>query len=108
MVNLELPRAVIADQFGQPEDYRLLPVERPKLDCGQARIAIKAAGISFVDVLTAAGKYQVKPPLPFIPGSECSGVILELGSQSSPFSVGDHVVASGWGGIICRRGCASH
>ena len=45
---------------------------------GEVRVAIRAAGISFVDVLTAAGNYQVKPPLPFIPGSEAAGVIIEL------------------------------
>src|SRR3546814_1367711 len=56
--------------------------------------------ISFVDVLTAAGGYQVKPPMPYIPGSECAGVVDAVGEEATGFAVGDRVVASGWGGLF--------
>jgi NADPH2:quinone reductase len=61
---------------------------------------VKASGISFVDVLTAAGGYQVKPPVPYIPGSECAGVVDATGDEVRDFAVGDRVVASGWGGMF--------
>ena len=62
-------------------------------------VAIKVAGISFVDVLTAAGQYQVKPPLPFCPGSEAAGTVIERGADVRGFAVGDRVVCSAWGGL---------
>jgi NADPH:quinone reductase len=93
-------RAVITDELGPPENYRLIEHDPGPPKPGEVRISIKAAGISYVDVLTAAGNYQVKPPLPFIPGSECAGIVETLGDGVTGFSVGDAVVASSWGGLF--------
>lgn len=95
-----MPRAVSANQLGPPESCRLIEHDPGAPGPGEVRIAIKAAGVSYVDVLTAAGNYQVKPPVPFIPGSECAGVIEALGDGVSGFAVGDAVVASAWGGLF--------
>ena len=97
-----MPRAVMADVLGPPENYRLVDHDPGPPAAGQVRIAIKAAGISFVDVLTAAGGYQVKPPVPFIPGSECAGLVEALGKGVTGFTVGDAVAASGWGGLFAE------
>lgn len=94
------PRAVIAQQLGPVENYRLVPHDPGLLSSTEVRIAIRAAGISFVDVLTAGGGYQVKPPLPFIPGSECAGVVEAIGENVGNFKIGDEVVGSGWGGLF--------
>jgi NADPH2:quinone reductase len=91
---------VIADQFGPPEVYTLRDVERQPITSGQIRVAIKVAGISFVDVLTAKGEYQVKPPLPFIPGSEAAGLVTQVAQDVTGFVVGDRVVCSAWGGLF--------
>jgi NADPH:quinone reductase len=97
-----MTRAVIADALGPVSNYSLRDHD-PGPPCeGQVRIAVKAAGISFVDVLTAAGNYQVKPPVPFIPGSECAGVVEALGAGVTGVAVGDRVVGSGWGGIFAE------
>jgi NADPH:quinone reductase len=93
-------RAVMADALGPAENYVLRDHDPGPPGEGAVRIAVKAAGISFVDVLTAAGNYQVKPPVPFIPGSECSGVIEAVGPGVSELAIGDRVVGSGWGGIF--------
>ena len=98
-----MPRAVIADAYGPPELYELREVEAKPVKPSQVRIALKAAGISFVDVLTAAEGYQVKPPLPFVPGSEAAGVVSEIGSDVTGLAVGDRVVASGWGGMFAEE-----
>lgn len=95
-----MPRAVIADELGPPSAYSLRDLPSQPLCPDQVRIAIRAAGISYVDVLTADGRYQVKPPLPFIPGSEAAGVISEVGSAVRGLEVGDRVSASGWGGLF--------
>ncbi len=93
-----MPRAVIADEFGPPESYQLREFDPGPPQEGQVRVAIKFAGISYVDVLTAMGKYQFKPPLPFIPGSEASGVVEALGPGVTGLAVGDPVMCGGMGG----------
>ena len=95
-----LPRAVRADELGPPENYALVDHDPGPPLPTQVSISIRAAGISFVDVLTAGGGYQVKPPVPFIPGSECAGVVTAVGAEVSGLAIGDKVVASGWGGMF--------
>lgn len=99
-----MPRAVIAHQFGPPEALSLEEHDPGAPGEGQVRVAIKAAGISFVDVLTARGEYQYKPPLPFIPGSEYAGVIEAVGPGVTGFAPGDRVFGSGLGGIFAEAG----
>jgi NADPH:quinone reductase len=93
-------RAVVGQELGPVEGYALVEHDPGAPGPGQVRIAVKAAGVSYVDVLTAAGNYQVKPPVPFIPGSECAGVVEALGEGVTELAVGDRVVASSWGGIF--------
>lgn len=98
-----MPRAVVADTFGPPEAYELRDLPARALKAGEVRVAIKAAGISYVDVLTAEGRYQVKPPLPFIPGSEAAGVVSETGEGVTGLSIGQRVSVSGWGGLFAEE-----
>jgi NADPH2:quinone reductase len=67
---------------------------------GELRIAVHFAGVSFVDVLTATGGYQVKPATPFTPGSEFSGIVSEVGPDVAGFKVGDRVSAASFGGVF--------
>jgi NADPH:quinone reductase len=97
-----MPKAVIADQFGPPESYQLREYDSGPPGPGQVRVAIKAAGISYVDVLTAIGKYQFTPPLPFIPGSEFAGVVEAVGEGVAKLAVGDSVNGSSMGGIFAE------
>ena len=92
--------AVIADQFGPPESYEMRQFDPGAPGEGQVRVAIKAAGVSYVDVLTAMGKYQFHPPLPFIPGSEAAGVVEALGPGVINLAVGDRVFCGGMGGLF--------
>ena len=93
-------KAMICRHWGGPEDLRLEDVAPLPLKDGQVRILIKAAGVSFATTLVIAGKYQRKPPLPFAPGTECSGVVTEVGPGCRRLGVGDEVVAVlDWGGL---------
>eukprot|EP00668_Euglena_longa_P045905 GGOE01061588.1.p1 GENE.GGOE01061588.1~~GGOE01061588.1.p1 ORF type:complete len:338 (+),score=81.44 GGOE01061588.1:27-1016(+) len=67
-------------------------VPRRPLTADHVRIAVEAAGINFADMLIVNGQYQEKPPLPFTPGGECAGVVLE--STSPNFRPGDRVLAA--------------
>lgn len=93
-------RAVMAHELGPPDAYNLVDHDLGPPSPTQVSISIRAAGISFVDVLTASGGYQVKPPVPFIPGSECAGVVAAIGAEVTGWAVGDKVVGSGWGGLF--------
>jgi len=93
-------KAMICSRWGEPEDLTLQDVERPPLKAGQVRIRIRAAGVSFATTLVIAGKYQRKPPLPFAPGTEASGVVIEADPACKRLKVGDEVVAAlDWGGL---------
>ena len=63
----------------------------PEPAAGEVRIAIEAASLNFPDLLTVVGKYQVKPPLPFVPGSEFAGRIDAVGEGVRHLKVGDAV-----------------
>lgn len=99
-----MPRAVIADAFGPPASYALREHDPGAPGPGQLRVAIRASGVSYVDVLTARGEYQFKPPLPFIPGSEYAGVIEALGEGVSGFQTGERVFGSSLGGTFAEAG----
>src|SRR5581483_11634765 len=93
-------KAMICRQWGGPDDLRLEDVARPPLEPGQVRIRTRAAGVSFATTLVIAGKYQRKPPLPFAPGTEVSGVVVEADPACRRLKVGDEVVAVlDWGGL---------
>jgi NADPH2:quinone reductase len=93
-------KAMICRQWGGADDLRLEEIERPPLKPGQVRIKVRAAGVSFAMNLVIAGKYQRKPPLPFAPGTEVSGVVIEADPACRRLKVGDEVVAVlDWGGL---------
>lgn len=61
---------------------------------GQLLIDVKAMGLNFPDALIVQGKYQVKPALPFVPGSECAGIVVAVGEGVERFEVGNRVIAT--------------
>ncbi len=86
-------RALLCTQFGPPDLLELRDVNSPVPGQGEVVITVKAASVNFPDVLIIENKYQFKPPLPFSPGSELSGVIKTVGSGVTAFNVGDRVMA---------------
>ncbi|MFT3810990.1 MAG: NADPH:quinone oxidoreductase family protein [Micropepsaceae bacterium] len=91
-------RAVMVEAFGPVEALAPIEVATPEPKAGEARIAVKAAGVGFVDALIAEGRYQVKPPLPFAPGGEFAGVIDAVGEGVTNVKPGDRVIAGGFSG----------
>jgi NADPH:quinone reductase len=86
-------KAVLCKQFGPPDSLVVEEVASPKASTGEVVIAVKAASVNFPDVLIIQNKYQVKPPLPFSPGSELAGVVKEVGAGVQGFKPGDKVMA---------------
>jgi NADPH:quinone reductase len=87
-----MPKAVVCHQLGPPENLRLKEFASAPLAPGQVRVAVRAAGINFPDILMAAGEYQLKPELPFTPGVEAAGDVVEVDHAASGFAVGDKVI----------------
>jgi NADPH2:quinone reductase len=96
-------RTVICRAFDQPETLTVETVADPVAEAGHVVIAVHAAGVNFPDALMVMGQYQVRPPLPFTPGGEAAGVIIELGSGVTHLHVGQRVVAFTRTGAFAER-----
>lgn len=86
-------KAVLCHQFGTPDDLSLADIPSPPLGAGQVRIAARACGVNFPDVLMIQGLYQLKPPFPFSPGLEVAGDIIEVADDVQHVKVGERVMA---------------
>lgn len=94
-------QVVICNQVGSLD--QLVVEERPSPDLYPTcvRIAVTACGVNYVDALFVQGKYQIKPPTPFIPGMEIVGRVTEVASDVAGINVGDRVFANiGLGGFV--------
>src|SRR6476646_6532140 len=100
-------RAVLCKAFGPPESLVVEEVPSPQPGPGEVVIDVKAAGVNFPDVLIIQGKYQVKPALPFTPGSELAGVVLSVGDGVSHVKAGDAVIAFVAQGAFAQQAVAS-
>jgi NADPH2:quinone reductase len=76
---------------------KLAEIDLPPLGPGQARVRLRAAAVNFPDILTVQGKYQHKPALPFIPGTEGAGDVIAIGDGVTNVKVGDRVIVGGLG-----------
>lgn len=93
-------RAVLCKEFGPPGSLVMEDVAEPELDRGQVRIAVRACGVNFPDLLMIAGKYQQQPPMPFSPGAELAGEVVEIASDVADIKQGQRVIAvTGFGGM---------
>jgi NADPH:quinone reductase len=86
-------RALQLSELSGPDALELVEMADPQATEGMALIEVHAAGVGFVDLLVTRGEYQIKPPLPFVPGIEVAGRILAAGPQSG-LAVGQRVAAS--------------
>jgi len=88
-------RAIICEKLGDPEHLVLRDVPSPTPGPGEVKVALRARGVSFVDVLVIAGQYQTKREVPFIPGGEAAGVVVEVGPGVQHVAPGDRVLLPG-------------
>jgi NADPH2:quinone reductase len=99
-------RAVIADTLGPFENFAVKDIPLPEPGPGEVRVRIASAGVSFVDALTAQGNYQSKPATPFIPGSECAGIVDRIGEGTHGIAPGERVCVRAPGGAFAEFVCA--
>lgn len=93
-------KAVLCKDYGPPESLVVEEVESPTPTAGDVKIAVHACGVNFPDVLLIKNEYQFKPALPFSPGAEVAGEVMEVGPGVDKFKKGDRVIGMpGWDGF---------
>lgn len=91
-------KAILCKEYGPADNLVIEDIASPDVKGSGVKIRVKAAGLNFPDTLIIQGKYQFQPPMPFSPGGELSGEVLEVGEKVSRFKPGDRVAAlTGWG-----------
>jgi len=91
-------RALVCNEYGSPDGLQLVDLPEPRPGAGEVLVATAAVGLGYVDTLHVAGRYQMKWPLPFVPGSEVCGTVVALGPDVQGLQPGQRVFG------ICERG----
>jgi len=86
-------RAVVITRHGPPEVLQVQDRPDPIAGPGEVRVAVKAAGINFADLLARTGMYPDAPKPPMVVGYEVAGEVESLGEGVEEFTVGDRVIA---------------
>jgi NADPH:quinone reductase len=86
-------RAILVEEFGGPDVLRHADVERPEPGEGEVLVEVRSAGINYADTMRRRNAYLARQELPFVPGSEVSGVVAEVGAGVEGVSEGDRVAA---------------
>jgi NADPH:quinone reductase len=94
------------NEWCEPDQMEFADITTPEPKAGEIRIENRAAALNFFDILMIQGKYQSKPPRPFTPGSEVSGVVDAVGEGVDGFKIGDRVQAMATGGTYCEYSIA--
>ena len=89
-----MPYQVVITKAGSPSVLAIQEMDKPKPAPDEVLIEVHYAGINFADTLMRLGLYQPRPPFPFTPGYELSGVIEAIGNDVTGFEVGQRVVAA--------------
>lgn len=100
--------AAVCTALTGPDSIRIEQREARPLQPGEVRVAVRAAGLNFPDLLMTYGKYQFRPELPFIPGMEFSGEVIEVAADVTGFAPGDHAMGGGKGDCIAAQAVVSH
>src|SRR5437764_6562593 len=102
-------KALLSKVVGGPDALVLEDIPSPEARPGQAVLSVKACGVNFPDVLIIEDRYQFKPPRPFAPGSEVSGIVKAVGEGVTNVKPGDRVLANtGSGGMVEEMAVEAH
>jgi NADPH:quinone reductase len=96
-------RAFVGTTYGSIDNFQIGDLPTPDPGPGQIRIRIEATALGFVDGLMVQGRYQIKPPLPYIPGGEIAGVVDAIGPGVDSVTVGQRVVTWQLGGGLAEH-----
>jgi len=101
-------KAVVCNTFDGVDALALGDIDAPRPGPGEVLIDVHAASISFMDCLMVAGKYQMRPPTPFVPGTDAAGVVASIGEGVTRFAPGDRVACGSWFGAYGQQMVCPH
>jgi NADPH2:quinone reductase len=96
-------RAVLCERFEGIGALRLGETPEPALTEDEVLIDVHAASVSYMDYLMICGRYQLRPALPYVPGTDAAGVIVAVGDKVERFRCGDRVACANWFGGFAER-----
>ncbi len=91
-------RAVLCSAFEGVKALAVGEAPDPRPEADEVLIEVHAASVSYMDLLMTSGGYQMRPPLPYVPGTDAGGVVVACGERVSRFRVGDRVCCQSWFG----------
>src|SRR4029450_12176196 len=95
-------RKFIGSEYGSLDAFTLSEGEIPQPAEGEVRLKVEAAALGFVDGLIALGRYQIRPPLPYVPGGEIAGTVDATGPGVDVVQVRHRVVPWQLGGGLAE------
>jgi len=96
-------QAVLCHDYADPPRLTLGNVQPREPAAGEVLIDVHTAAVSFMDALMAQGKYQMRPPLPYTPGTDAAGVVRAVGSGVTHVRPGDRVACGHWTGAWAEQ-----
>jgi len=96
-------RAILCSDFKGIEALNFAEAPDPRPGPNEVLVDVHAASVSYMDYLMTTGGYQLRPPLPYVPGTDAAGVIVACGEKVTRFKVGDRVCCSNWFGAFAER-----
>jgi NADPH2:quinone reductase len=96
-------RAVLCTAFEGIKSLSMGDTSAPRPKSDEVLIDVYAASVSYMDYLMVSGGYQMRPPLPYVPGTDAAGLVVAAGSQVDRFRPGDRVTCEGWYGGFAEQ-----
>ncbi len=96
-------KAILCTGFSDDASLRFGDVPAPRPGPREIVVDVHAAAVSFMDLLMTQGKYQMKPSLPYVPGTDAAGVVSAVGPEVTRFRVGDRVACGSWFGAWAEQ-----
>jgi len=96
-------RAVLCSEFTGPDHLTVGEIAEPVPAADEILVDVHAASVTYMDRLLVSGGYQMRPPTPFVPGTEAAGIVVSTGAKVSRFKTGDRVACLGWIGGMAER-----
>jgi NADPH:quinone reductase-like Zn-dependent oxidoreductase len=96
-------RAVLCTAFDGVKALTIGDAPEPRPQANEVLVDVHAASVSYMDYLMICGGYQMRPPLPYVPGTDAAGIVAAIGEKVERFRPGDRVACEGWHGAFAER-----